>query len=93
MARVLAGCLKADFSPRILAKSRWTPDQSSLTGIERRKNLAEAYTVKQPDRVAGRRVLLVDDIMTTGTTAQEVAKTLKKVGAKTLIVATAAVVS
>ena len=90
---VLANNLKAEFSTRILAKSRWTTDQSNLTGLERRQNLDGAFTVHRKSKIAGRNVLLVDDIMTTGTTAKEAAKTLKRAGAKRVIVAVTAVVS
>lgn len=53
----------------LLAKTGHNAPQSSLTqGSQRRSNVAGVYTVPQPEAVAGRRVLVIDDILTTGAT-------------------------
>ena len=67
----------------ILKKIRHTPAQSGLSGAAHRKaNIIGAYAVLDPGKVAGKRILLVDDIITTGATASECAKTLLIAGAK-----------
>jgi predicted amidophosphoribosyltransferase len=49
-----------------------------------------AFVVTEPDEIAGREVLLVDDVLTTGTTASECARVLRKAGASKIYVATVA---
>ena len=75
----------------LLEKRRDTPAQSGMGGREaRRKNAAGAWCAPDPARVAGRRVLLVDDIVTTGETLRECARVLKAAGAESVTAVTAA---
>ena len=60
---------------------RDTPPQTGLRGAERRRNVAGAFAVPRPERVRGRRLLLIDDVMTTGATANACAGALKTAGA------------
>lgn len=69
---------------------RDTPPQTGLRAAERRKNVAGAFHVPQPQRVRGRRVLLVDDVLTTGATAHACAQALRDAGARGVWVATLA---
>ncbi len=92
VATVLARYLKVPFRGNILAKVRLTPDQSSLPAEKRRQNLSGAFRVKRPSAVRGRTVLLVDDILTTGTTADRCAEVLRRAGAERVVVAVVAVV-
>lgn len=55
--------------------------QAGLTNSKRRLNVAGAFSVKHPSWIAGRRVLLLDDVMTTGATASACARVLKRAGA------------
>jgi ComF family protein len=64
-----------------LARRRRTDHQVGMTREERDTNIRGAFSVDDPDRVAGRRVLLVDDVLTTGSTADECARTLLASGA------------
>ena len=76
---------------RLLKKLRDTPPQSQTGSPEKRRaNIAGAYACLRPERVRGKRILLVDDIVTTGATLSEAAKVLKKAGAKEVICATLA---
>jgi predicted amidophosphoribosyltransferase len=54
--------------------------QSSLSQDERRENVKGTIAVRKPGKVAGRTVLVVDDVMTTGATLSECAKALKAAG-------------
>jgi ComF family protein len=65
-----------------LRRTRATPTQAGLTHAGRRSNVAGAFRVARPETVAGRRVLLVDDVMTTGATASACAAALKRAGAR-----------
>ena len=73
--------LKLPLSYTNLVRARATPPQTELTRVERIKNLRRAFSVLRPDEVAGMRILLVDDVFTTGTTINECAKVLRKAGA------------
>ncbi len=76
---------------RLLKKRRDTPPQSKTGSAEKRRaNIAGAYTCLRPEQVAGKRVLLVDDIVTTGATLSEAAGMLKKAGAVEVLAATVA---
>ncbi|WP_447974097.1 phosphoribosyltransferase family protein [Nitrospira sp. Kam-Ns4a] len=77
-------------SYRNLIRLRETPPQTELSRSARRKNLRRAFAVQQPEELAGKRVLLVDDVMTTGTTVNECAKALRKAGAGDVFVVTLA---
>jgi len=66
-----------------LKKIRHTRTQSGINGFENRKaNVLGVYRVTAPEKVAGKRILLVDDILTTGATMSEAARMLKVAGAK-----------
>ena len=92
MAEVLAEHLGIPCNDRVVRKTRRTIDQSSLPRSKRLTNLKQAYAVRRNHNLAGKRVLIVDDILTTGTTSNELAKVLRKAGATKVAVAVIAVV-
>ena len=65
----------------LLKKNRSTPAQHTLSAAERKVNLAGAYTVPDPHKVKGKRILIVDDVITTGSTMAECAQVLLEAGA------------
>ena len=73
-----------------LVRQRETASQTGLTRPQRRANVRGAFAVVRRDVVRGRSILLVDDVMTTGTTAGECARVLLRAGAKEVFVATVA---
>ena len=76
---------------RTLRKVRNTPPQSITGGAEqRRANIAGAYIAWKPQRFAGKRILIIDDIVTTGSTLSECARTLGKAGADQILCAAVA---
>ena len=87
IARLLAHRLQVDYSAHILVKARRTPAQSSLPASRRRTNLKGAFRVRGALNPTGRSVLLVDDILTTGTTANEASKALRRAGVGKVTVA------
>ena len=74
----------------LLVRQRATTSQIGLTRHQRRRNLRGAFAVIEPGIVAGRDVILVDDVLTTGTTASECARVLRRAGAARVHVATVA---
>jgi ComF family protein len=63
-------------------RTRATRSQAGLSHHERRSNVSRAFAVKRKSRIAGQRVLLIDDVMTTGATASACAQALRDAGAK-----------
>jgi ComF family protein len=93
IARVLAWRLSKPPARGLLRKIKWTPDQSELSAADRKVNLKDAFAVRSRFRsLADKTVLLVDDILTTGTTANECSRVLLSAGAAKVIVAVIAVV-
>jgi len=78
----LSRFLQIPLSERNLRRIRATASQTGLSESKRRENVRGAFGVRRPDEVKGKRVLLVDDVMTTGATASECARTLISAGAK-----------
>jgi ComF family protein len=74
----------------ILIRTRPTESQIGLTSHQRRENLRGAFAVPHPAEVKNREVLLIDDVYTTGTTATECARILRRAGTSRVWVATAA---
>ncbi len=73
-----------------MKRSKRTKPQAGLTNAKRRDNVRGAFRVKRPAAVRGLRVLLVDDVMTTGATASACARALKTAGAKRVALLTVA---
>ncbi len=69
-----------------LIKMRRTPPQIGLTKNQRKRNIQEAFSVRDAGRIRGRNVLLVDDVYTTGATAWACSKTLLNAGARSVSV-------
>jgi ComF family protein len=59
-----------------LGRSRYTQAQAGLNDTERRKNLKDSFVVKRPEQIRDKRVLLVDDVFTTGATLRAATKAL-----------------
>lgn len=74
----------------LLVRTRVTEPQTSFNGKARRANLKNAFGVVNPQQLAGKKILLVDDVFTTGTTVNECARVLKKAGADEVMVLTLA---
>lgn len=83
MAKPLSCKLGIPLYPRLLIRQRETLPQSLLHPDERHKNIGGAFALSHSflDRVRGKHVGVVDDVMTTGETLEEVASVLKRFGA------------
>jgi ComF family protein len=79
-----------DLCTGVLLRRRETGSQIGLTRHQRRENMRGAFAVSDPTRILNRNVLLVDDVYTTGTTASECARVLRRAGAARVWVATVA---
>ena len=90
LAREIARATGLDVAPDALRRTRHTPSQGGLTRRGRFLNVRGAFKARPGRDVAGRRVLLVDDVMTTGATADACAKALLRAGAARVDVLTLA---
>lgn len=81
---------KFELNANVLERLRETQSQIGLSRHQRRENMRGAFAVVNPSEIASRDVLLVDDVLTTGTTASECARVLRRAGASKVYVATVA---
>lgn len=78
----VARSLRIQHAPRVLRRTRYTRQQALLDGDDRRHNVAGAFNAATS--LVGQRVLLVDDVMTTGATLSAAAEAMKAAGAESV---------
>lgn len=86
LAAEVATALALPLAACALARVRHTPQQARLTRLERAGNVAKAFTVPRPRALRGRRVILVDDVATTGATLGACQEALLAAGAASVAV-------
>jgi ComF family protein len=84
IARPLARQSRLAYLPDALIRRRATESQAGKSGTGRRRNMAGAFEVPRPQTVAGKKLILIDDVLTTGATAEGCARALLKAGAKSV---------
>lgn len=90
LGEILSHRLKIPLDRRNLRRIRWTEPQVNLAAHDRRTNVKGAFAIHESALVNGRRVLLVDDVLTTGSTADECGRILRASGAADVTVVTVA---
>jgi ComF family protein len=87
LGQALASGLQIPYHERWLRRTRATPYQTTMAPSARRDNVRGAFAAAADPRLRGLTVLLVDDVLTTGSTAGEAARALRKAGAARVVVA------
>jgi ComF family protein len=87
VSRELATAIGLPHDAGVLRRVKSTPQHAQPSATARRENMRGAFRANAGARVAGRAVLLVDDVMTTGSTASESARVLRGAGASRVVVA------
>ncbi|MBO5413213.1 MAG: ComF family protein [Clostridia bacterium] len=90
LAKEIAKQMELHFEKELLIKIKNTKVQSTLTKTQRAENVKNAFFVADTTKVKGKKIILIDDIYTTGSTVNECSKVLKKAGAKEICVVTIA---
>jgi ComF family protein len=81
LAKPIARALQLPLHATAVARVKDTLPQAQLPWKERHKNIRGAFQVQEPAKVAGQRVAVIDDVLTTGATLNEVARAIKAAGA------------
>lgn len=89
VAQGIASVIKVPVISDIVHRIKYTVTQTKLNAEQRKENLAEAFQVMNSVRIQNKSILIVDDIITTGSTIQELAKVLKNSGATNIIAGSA----
>ena len=85
IAKIFAKALEIEFAPEALKKIKETPAQAELGKEQRMENIKGVFACSGKNAVKNRKILLIDDVFTTGSTIEECARVLKSAGAKEVL--------
>ncbi len=90
LAASISRSLNIPFNKTLFIKKKETPKQSTLSYSERWQNVSRAFALSGAISLSGKRVLIIDDVLTTGATADSLARLLKSAGAQYVFIGTIA---
>ena len=93
LAEEISKTVSVPLMDKVLMRMKKTKDQTHLSPEERERNVRGAFVVRANSALQGKKVILVDDVMTTGVTLKECARVLKDAGAKEVVGVTLVVVN
>lgn len=88
LARMVSDGHRHQWLDGVLKRIAPNPSQTMLSRSMRFKNMARAFEVQQPERILGKKLLLIDDVLTSGATADACAQACLQAGATSVIVRT-----
>lgn len=80
-----------ELDTRSVKRIKYTDTQTSMNILERERNISRAFKARNADKIAGRNILLIDDVITTGATLSECGRALKDIGAGKVYAASIAI--
>jgi len=90
IAVYLSKLLKTPVFLNAIIRTKNTPAQAGLSEKERKENVSGVFKMRKEELIKGKKVVVFDDVFTTGATIEEIKKELKKAGAKKIIILTIA---
>lgn len=91
IAKGISERTKIPYSRKVIHRKKFTETQTHLSALERQQNVKDAFKVVNKKLIEGKNILLVDDVITTGSTISECAKVLLREGAKNIYAASVAI--
>ncbi len=91
LARGIASVLQIKIVQKAVKRAKYTESQTTFNKNERSENISGAFIVKKDEKIRGAKIIIIDDVVTTGSTALELAVNLKKAGAEKILLTSAAV--
>ncbi len=91
IAKGIASELRIEIADKVVKRRKYTESQTAFDKSERSRNISGAFRVVKSDRIKGKRIIIIDDVVTTGATASELAAALKNAGAEKILLASVAV--
>ena len=91
IAKGIGKKLNIKIGENVLARTRYTQSQTTMTLVEREQNIKDAFVIKKSRGIKDKNLLLVDDVITTGATTSECGKVLLEAGAANIYAASLAI--
>lgn len=91
IAKGISSILKIPVSTKILKRKRFTQSQTTMTLTERKENIEGAFSLRNGVSVTGKKIILLDDVITTGATISECGRVLLNAGAEKVFALSAAI--
>lgn len=89
IAQEISSILNIPTESNLIQRIKYTQTQTKLNAEQRKENVENAFVVVLPEKIKNKNFLIIDDVITTGATIQEIAKILKNSGAKKTFIASA----
>lgn len=90
IAKEIAKNINIEYRNDIIEKTKNNLPQSSLTKEQRKQNVKNVYKIKNKEKIENKKIIIIDDIYTTGNTVKAISKILKENGAKEITILTIA---
>ncbi len=90
IAKGISGLLNIPIGKGVVKRVKYTESQTFFNRSERLQNISGAFKIVAPDRIKNKRIIIVDDVITTGATSRELAELISIEGASSILLVSAA---